>query len=227
LSEFWHSNRLTTSDCSTNAADFAGFGRRTPTRLQAEARHQNLVKLVQENAFGTSGIAKHATPAENPATVHLPRIAAPDFSGRDRKKHRSNRNVMALLDAKIIHIGIDRSAEVVYAFASRPENMPLWASGLASGLTPADDGWIAEGALGDIRIRFTPNNSFGVIDHTVVLPSGQEVFNALRVVPNGSGAEIMFTLLRQDGMSDAQFDADAAWVLKDLTALKEILEREG
>ncbi len=134
---------------------------------------------------------------------------------------------MALMDAKIIHIGIERSAEAVYAFASRPENMPLWASGLASGLTQTEDGWIAQGVLGDIRIHFTPANAFGIIDHTVVLPSGQAVFNALRVVPNGGGAEVMFTLLRQDGMSDAQFDADAAWVLKDLTALKTILELEG
>lgn len=134
---------------------------------------------------------------------------------------------MALMDAKIIHIGIDRSVDAVYAFASRPENMPLWASGLASGLTQTQDGWIAEGALGDIRIHFAPDNSFGVIDHTVLLRSGQQVFNALRVVPNGSGTEVMFTLLRQDGVNDEQFDADAAWVLKDLTALKEILEREG
>ncbi|WEZ85164.1 SRPBCC family protein [Rhizobium sp. 32-5/1] len=134
---------------------------------------------------------------------------------------------MALMDAKIIHIGIDRPTDAVYAFASRPENMPLWASGLASGLRQTEDGWIAEGALGDIRIHFAPDNSFGIIDHTVVLPSGEAVFNALRVVPNGSGTEVMFTLLRQDGMSAEQFDADAAWVVKDLTTLKTILEREG
>ncbi len=132
---------------------------------------------------------------------------------------------MTLMQARIVHIGINRPAETVYAFASRPENMPLWASGLASGLTATDDGWIAEGALGKARIRFTPTNSLGVIDHTVILPSGQAVFNALRVVPNGDGAEIMFTLLRQDGMSDEQFNADAAWILKDLTALKTILEQ--
>jgi len=134
---------------------------------------------------------------------------------------------MSLMDARIVHLGIERSADAVYAFASQPKNMPLWASGLASGLMSTEDGWLAQGVLGDVHIRFAPANAFGVIDHTVRLPSGQEVYNALRVVPNGAGAEVMFTLLRQDGVSDTQFEADAAWILKDLTALKTILEEKG
>jgi hypothetical protein len=50
------------------------------------------------------------------------------------------------------------------------------------------------------------------------------VHNALRVVSNGSGAEVMFTLLRQPGISKEQFDSDADWVQKDLIALKKRLE---
>ena len=64
----------------------------------------------------------------------------------------------------------------------------------------------------------------GVVDHLVTLANGQQVHNALRVVPNGDGAEVMFTLLRLPGMSDAQFAEDAAWVEKDLASLKSILE---
>lgn len=58
----------------------------------------------------------------------------------------------------------------------------------------------------------------------MTLDNGARVHNALRVVPNGDGAEVMFTLLRQPGMTDAQFAEDAAWVEKDLAALKSILE---
>ena len=61
-------------------------------------------------------------------------------------------------------------------------------------------------------------------DHEVTLPDGTTVQNALRVVPNGDGAEVMFTLLRQPSMSDADFEADAAHVRKDLDRLKSILE---
>jgi hypothetical protein len=83
---------------------------------------------------------------------------------------------------------------------------------------------VAHGALGNARVRFTPLNDFGVLDHLVTLETGLQVHNALRVVANGDGAEVMFTLLRQPGMSKEQFDSDADWVQKDLIALKERLE---
>lgn len=103
--------------------------------------------------------------------------------------------------------------------------MPFWASGLASGLTQDGDDWIAEGTLGTARVRFAPHNDFGVIDHWVTLESDLQVYNALRVVPNGDGCEIMFTVLQLPGMEEAQFAADAAHVMRDLKTLKELMER--
>lgn len=131
---------------------------------------------------------------------------------------------MPAMEAKNIHITIERNWCDVYAFAAKPENMPLWASGLAAGLEPDGEDWVVHGALGNVRVRFTPLNDFGVLDHLVTLETGLRVHNALRVVPNGSGAEVMFTLLKQPGMSKEQFDSDADWVQKDLIALKERLE---
>jgi hypothetical protein len=128
------------------------------------------------------------------------------------------------MPAKIVHISIDRDWRDVYDFASKPENMPLWASGLASGLEPDGEDWIATGVLGMVRVSFVPPNEFGVIDHTVTIESGLRVYNALRVVPNGDGCEIMFTLLRLPGMTDEQFAADAAHIRKDIEALKGLME---
>lgn len=136
-------------------------------------------------------------------------------------------NSVSLMEARVIHIGIDRNWRDVYAFAAQPENMPLWASGLAAGLEPDGEDWIAHGALGNARVRFTPVNDLGVLDHLVTLETGVEVHNALRVVPNGSGAEVMLTLLKQPGMNQEQFDSDADWVQKDLTTLKKRLEAQG
>ncbi|MCD1263575.1 polyketide cyclase [Shinella sumterensis] len=132
---------------------------------------------------------------------------------------------MTTLTARIIHRSIDRDWRAVYAFAAKPENMPLWASGLASGLTRDGDDWIADGGpIGNVRVRFAPANDFGVIDHTVILPDGRVVENALRIVPNGDGAEVMFTLLRQPDMDDAAFESDAAHVARDLDALAKLME---
>ena len=132
---------------------------------------------------------------------------------------------MSTMEAKIIHISVDRDWREVYGFAGRPENMPLWASGLASGLEQDGDDWLARGVLGTVRISFVQPNEFGVIDHTVTIESGLRVYNALRVVPNGDGCEVMFTVLRLPGMSDEQFAADAAHVEKDLATLKTQMER--
>mgnify|MGYP001596731021 CR=1 FL=1 len=132
---------------------------------------------------------------------------------------------MSVMTARIIHTSIARPWTEVYDFASKPQEMPRWASGLSEGLRLDGEDWVTSGPLGSARVRFCPPNVFGVIDHLVTLPDGTAVHNALRVVPNGDGAEVMFTLLRQPGMSDADFERDAAWVEKDLKQLKDIMEK--
>jgi len=130
------------------------------------------------------------------------------------------------MPARIIHLTIDRPWRDVYAFASQPENIPRWAAGLASGLSREGEDWIGDGGpIGKIRVRFAPRNDFGVIDHTVTLETGISFENALRVVPNGDGAEIMFTLIRQPDMDDKAFEKDVAAIHKDLSTLKGILEK--
>jgi len=131
---------------------------------------------------------------------------------------------MTVMRTRIVHLSIERPWTEVYAYASDPVRMPEWAAGLAEGLTPNGQIWVASGPLGEVRVRFAEPNEYGVIDHTVTLPDGTEVYNALRVTPNGDGAEIAFTVLRTPGMNDADFERDAAAVLADLLTLKKILE---
>lgn len=128
-------------------------------------------------------------------------------------------------DVEHISIYIHRAPDEVYAFASKPENLPRWAAGLASAEVTRDgDAWAAEAPFGKVRIRFAEANSFGVMDHDVELDSGVVFHNPMRVVPNGGGSEFIFTLLRQSGVSEEQFAADAQAVHADLRALKQLLE---
>jgi hypothetical protein len=53
-----------------------------------------------------------------------------------------------------------------------------------------------------VRIRFAPRNPYGFLDHDVTVGSTSPVHIPMRVVPNGEGAEFIFTLIRQPGMSD-------------------------
>lgn len=133
---------------------------------------------------------------------------------------------MSLMEARMIHVGIALRWQEVYAFAADPQHLVLWASGLAAGLEQDGEDWIGDGGpTGRIRIRFAPPNAFGILDHTVTMPDGTVVANPMRVIANGEGAEVVFTLFRRKDQDNAALEADAAHILRDLQRLKEILEQ--
>ena len=130
----------------------------------------------------------------------------------------------ALLQSRNLSVSINRNAKDVYDFVSIPKNFPRWASGLGKSLRKADGEWIAETAQGPAKVRFTERNEFGVLDHWVSLKPGVQIYIPMRVIANGNGSELIFTLFRLPDMSDEQFSADAEWVMRDLTSLKNLLE---
>jgi hypothetical protein len=81
-----------------------------------------------------------------------------------------------------------------------------------------------ETPAGAAGFAFVERNEFGVLDHEVTLPSGDIVYNPMRVVPNGDGCEVVFSLRRLPGMSAEDFERDAGLVQADLTRLKHVLE---
>ncbi|SAL32529.1 hypothetical protein AWB74_01371 [Caballeronia arvi] len=124
------------------------------------------------------------------------------------------------METQTLTVTVDRDWRELYDAIWRPEVFPTWASGLAqSTLEDRGDHWRARGPAGDVIIRFTEHNAFGIMDHRVSLPNGDEVYVPLRVYQNGAGAEVALTLFRQPGMSDDTFAADADWVRRDLASL--------
>lgn len=131
-----------------------------------------------------------------------------------------------MLEARTISVAIARRWDEVYEAVWRPQDFPKWASGLsASSLVREGQRWRAMGPEGPIHIRFTDHNAFGVMDHHVDVGVGPEVYVAMRVISNGSGAEVLVTVFRQPAMSEAKFAADADWVMRDLLALKALVTR--
>ncbi|MBI1248884.1 SRPBCC family protein [bacterium] len=113
----------------------------------------------------------------------------------------------------------------VYAFASDPRNLPIWAAGLAkSEIRQEGEAWIVDAPFGTAKVRFSNCQACYVMDHDVELESGVVVHNPMRVVPFEDGSEFIFTLFRQPGMSSEAFDRDTAAVQSDLATLKRILD---
>jgi hypothetical protein len=142
-----------------------------------------------------------------------------------------------LHNVRTLSINVERHFDDVATFLAEPLNFPIWATGLSEGLAPgtqgsgaAPDEWIANAAPsssdGTVFIRFSPPNTFGIADHWVRLPDESIIYVPLRVVRNGAGTTVSLTLFQQPNMDDAQFEADAEWVHRDLVKLKTVLEAE-
>jgi hypothetical protein len=110
-----------------------------------------------------------------------------------------------------------------YAYTANPANLPAWAPGFVKSIEQRGDRWVAQTTLGEAAFRFAPLNQLGVVDHDVEV-GAQHFHNPMRIVPNGNGSEVLFTLLQLPGVTDVQFARDADTVLADLRQLKKVLE---
>jgi uncharacterized protein YndB with AHSA1/START domain len=124
-------------------------------------------------------------------------------------------------------VTIARPPSEVYAYLHDPTHLPEWAGGFFKSARREGEGWRCETSLGAVHLRMVDDNPHGLLDHRVTLPDGQEFDNPMRVLRNGDGAELIFTLFRPEGMDDAQFAEDQATVKKDLETAARILESRG
>ena len=127
-------------------------------------------------------------------------------------------------ESRQISESIDRPAAQVYDYAADPAHLPEWAPGLGRSVENVDGRWFVETPAGRAGVAFVERNELGVLDHEVTLPSGDIVCNPMRVIPDGDGCEVVFSLRRLPGMSSEDFERDAGLVQADLTRLKQVLE---
>jgi hypothetical protein len=132
--------------------------------------------------------------------------------------------VQTTLEVRHVSVSISRTPQEVYRFTSKVENLLRWATGLGKSIQNVNGEWIVNGPIGRVKVRFVEQNALGVLDHDVVLESGETVHNPVRVVPNGAGSEVVFSLFRRPGVSERQFAEDARTVAKDLGLLKSLIE---
>ncbi len=81
-----------------------------------------------------------------------------------------------------------------------------------------------ETSQGPMNLRFAEDNNLGVLDHYVSSAPGVEIYVPMRVLPNGSGSTLLFSLFQLPGMSDEKFVEDAGLVERDLETLKDVME---
>jgi len=114
-----------------------------------------------------------------------------------------------MAESRHLGIHIARPADEVYSYLADASHLPEWAAGVGSA----------------VGVRFVPPNEHLVLDHDVTLPDGSVTTNPMRVLRDGDGCEVVFTVRRAAGMSDPELEADVAAVRADLESLRQLLER--
>jgi hypothetical protein len=138
---------------------------------------------------------------------------------------RGEAEMETMMSSRTLSVSIRCSPGKVYEFVTNPQNLPKWAQGLGQSVRKQNSDWIVDTPQGPMKVLFANQNRFGVMDHYVTTPSGLEVYVPMRVLANGSGSEVIFTLFRLPDMSDEKYAEDMQLVERDLRALKDILEK--
>ncbi len=77
---------------------------------------------------------------------------------------------------------------------------------------------------GEVRVRYRTDEALGVIDFHLSPAPGMEALAASRVLPNGDGAEYVFTQFQTPGMPEDVFTGQVHALREELVILKALLE---
>ena|SRR5881296_4548695 len=121
-------------------------------------------------------------------------------------------------------ITIDADPREVFQFVARPENLPQWARAFCQAIRPDGDVWVVSSPQGEVRVRYRTELALGVIDFYLSPAPGIEALAASRVLPNGNGAEYVFTQFQTPGMPDDVFTRQVHALREELVILKSRLE---
>lgn len=132
--------------------------------------------------------------------------------------------VLARSDTRTVRISAP--PEHVFEFIANAQNLPRWAVGFCQSIRPdgtGDDRWVVTTPHGEVGIRFVTDRALGVIDFHLSPAPGVDAVAFSRVVPNGDGAEYVFTQVQVPGMPDEVFDGQVEALREELVVLQALL----
>ncbi|HEV2814247.1 MAG TPA: hypothetical protein VGW10_13415 [Solirubrobacteraceae bacterium] len=136
---------------------------------------------------------------------------------------------MTTTTTETLTVTIDAPPERVTADLADPAAHPEWATEFFAGKAEPLGDTEARVRIpmigGDARLRVEADVPRGIVD-LYLAPADAPYGPALpvRVVPNGEGADVLWTLARQPGMPDEAWDAALASMRRELDVLRRRLE---
>jgi hypothetical protein len=153
--------------------------------------------------------------------IHRDDFTAPDVVGQPAEE---NGPPMTETKPHFLSVRIDRDADAVYQFITDPTKVSLWAHGLRSSAWQPHQTGMGQSSIGSIELCFAQQNDLGIRDVAITTPDGQIVECPMRVVGDGSGSEVVFTLHPATYSAD-KMEQLGALIAADLNRLRHAIER--
>jgi uncharacterized protein YndB with AHSA1/START domain len=121
-----------------------------------------------------------------------------------------------------IEVGPDH----VFEYLRVPENQPSWAINFVRSTRPLSDGRYAmQTPAGELIYRIEDDSRCRTVDFVYETPEGETtMILPTRVVPHGGGSVFTFTIHRQPGMDDIEWEGGQRGLDEELAELKKLLE---
>jgi hypothetical protein len=136
---------------------------------------------------------------------------------------------MATLETEVVKVTIDRPFDEVANYVADPSTAHIWATEFFAGpLEPATgDEFGANVPVmgGEIRYRQEADVAKGILD-VYLAPKGGDFGPPLpvRVIPNGAGADVLWTLARFPGTPEVAWKGALDSMTRELDNLKRLIE---
>ncbi len=134
---------------------------------------------------------------------------------------------MAMNPSFTLSVSIACPPAAVADFVADPLNLPQWAGGLCKSARQDGDHWIIDTGEGEVGLKFSGPTEHGILDHVITISPELQVHVPMRVVPNGEGSEVLFTLFQPAAMTEFRLQQDIALVTADLQRLKQVMETKS
>ena len=145
-------------------------------------------------------------------------------SRREPAPVRPTPTEMSVYRAEAVHVSILAPPQRVFDFLADVNNWKTWAPWVRAVVDRSGRDWTLETDGGRMHLRFAEANSLGVLDHTVTLASGVSIYNAMRVMPNGTGSELVMLVVQTPPATTEQFQQDVQAVHDDFGRIKKVVE---
>lgn len=114
--------------------------------------------------------------------------------------------------AKTMTASLSGNARDTFARISDPNNLSSWYSSFCRSLRWENGSILVESPRGTVPVHFIRDDHSLVLDIAILVAEGIKLTHAIRLLPNGESSEIVWTVIKPEGLADSIFHEQLRWV---------------